>query len=68
MQQKPKTERVNWDTIILRNMVKQLENTLDTLEKSKKYLETGDQEKALALLNITISDIKTYLQFLNKNL
>lgn len=59
---------MDWDTIILRNMVKQLNNMLDTLEKSKTYLEKGDQEKALIMLNIAINDIKPYIEFLCKAL
>jgi hypothetical protein len=62
------TTKVDWDTIILRNMIRQLNNTLDTLEKSKTYLEKGDQEKALIMLNIAINDIKPYIEFLKKAL
>jgi len=63
-----KIENVDWDTIILRNMIRQLNNTLDTLEKSKEYLQKGDTQKALIMLNIAISDIKPYIQFLSKAL
>jgi hypothetical protein len=61
-------EQVNWDTIILRNMIRQLNNTLDILEKSKTYLEKGDTQNAFIMLNIAISDIKPYIEFLNKAL
>jgi hypothetical protein len=63
-----KTEYVNWDTIILKNMIQQLNNTLDTLEKSRQFLQEGDNEKALIMLNIAISDIKPYVEFLKKAL
>ena len=63
-----KIENVDWDTIILRNMIRQLNNTLDTLEKSREYLQKGDTQKALIMLNIAISDIKPYIQFLSKAL
>jgi len=63
-----KIENVNWDTIILRNMIRQLNNTLDTLEKSREFLQRGDTQKALIMLNITISDIKPYVEFLKKAL
>jgi len=63
-----KIENVNWDTIILRNMIRQLNNTLDTLEKSKEYLQKGDTQKTLIMLNIAISDIKPYIEFLSKAL
>ena len=61
-------EQVNWDTIILRNMIRQLNNTLDTLEKTRQFMEKGDTQKALALLNMAISDIKPYIEFLSKAL
>jgi len=63
-----KTENVDWDTILLRNMIRQLNNTLDTLEKSREYLQKGDNEKALIMLNIAIGDIKPYIEFLKKAL
>jgi len=63
-----KIENVDWDTIILRNMIRQLNNTLDTLEKSREYLHKGDTQKALIMLNIAISDIKPYIEFLSKAL
>jgi len=63
-----KTENVDWDTIILRNIIRQLNNTLDTLEKSRQFMEKGDTQKALIMLNIAISDIKPYIQFLSKAL
>jgi len=68
MQTTTKIENVDWDTIILRNMIRQLNNTLDTLEKSKEYLQKGDTQKTLIMLNIAINDIKPYIQFLKKAL
>jgi len=63
-----KIEPINWDTIILKQIIRQLNNTLDTLEKSREYLQKGDNEKALIMLNIAISDIKPYVDFLKKAL
>jgi len=63
-----KIEPINWDTIILKQIIRQLNNTLDTLEKSREYLQKGDNEKALIMLNIAISDIKPYVEFLKKAL
>ena len=63
-----KIENVDWDTLILRNMIRLLNNTLDTLEKSREYLQKGDTQKALIMLNIAISDIKPYIEFLSKAL
>lgn len=63
-----KIESVNWDTILLKQIIRQLGNVLDTLEKSKALMEKGDNEKALTLLNMVINDLKPYIQFLGKAL